>query len=312
MTPAIVLVLELMVFLGGSSFAWFVMGIMVGRRRGRLGAAELPPRLIRPADDAPAWLLSLQDFLFRGGLRPSGGIRQDLDLAGFHHPLAPLAYLTIRTALIVGLPLLLLVFRPPAGASSTLGQSWAAPLALAALGLLGPWMVVTLRANARRAEVEAEFPDALDLLLLTMDGGLGLEGALLRVGREIRDSHPRVAALFIGACQEAGAGRDRAAALTAMADRSGVEAVASLVAMLNQSDGLGVSIRHIIRVYAADLRESRRLRAEEKAVRAPLLMTLPTVLLLLPVTIGLVMLPVFIDLVRRIAFLAHSVGPPAP
>jgi tight adherence protein C len=231
--------------------------------------------------------------------KEGGALRRDLTLAGFTHPSAPAWYVICRFSLAVGLPVSMII------GSRLLGKPLAGlgalvlPLVFCAIGMVTPHTLVNGRAAARRAELEHEFPDALDLLVVCVEAGLGMEAAFVRVATEVRESHPRVAEEFGRMADELSAGRGRADALRALADRVGVDSVQAFVALLIQTDALGVSIAQSLRTYGAEMRETRFVKAEEKAMRVPVLLTLPIVICFLPVIIASVMLSPMIDMVRH-------------
>ena len=143
-------------------------------------------------------------------------------------------------------------------------------------------------------------PDALDLMLVCVEAGLGMDAAFDRVGREVTRSHPLIAELLGLVVLELRAGRSREDALRRMADRAGIDEIRSFTTLLIQSGKLGSSIAQTLRIYAAEMREKRRMRAEEKAHRLPVLISLPLVGCMLPVMIGMLMLPAAIRVVRML------------
>src|SRR5690606_25875872 len=162
---------------------------------------------------------------------------------------------------------------------------------LALLGLYVPNLFISAKADRRREAVTNGFPDCLDLILVCVEAGLGLEAAMDRVGREMVSSHPLVAALLSTATLQLRAGARREEALRKMGESSGVDEVRSFATLLIQSDKLGTSIADTLRIYAAEMREKRRLRAEEKAHRLPVLISIPLVICMLPTMIGVLMMP---------------------
>ncbi|HEX5262945.1 MAG TPA: type II secretion system F family protein [Phenylobacterium sp.] len=227
-------------------------------------------------------------------------LRRDLSKAGIEHPAGPALYVVARFTLAIGLPLGFVALqqissKPITGIPFILGA-----LALCGLGLIAPKAVLDNRVNARKEQLEQEFPDALDLMVVCVEAGLGLESALVRVGREVGESHPRICEEFERVTQELAAGRGRADALRAMADRTDVDSVKSFVALLIQTDTLGASIGQTLRTYSNEMREHRFLKAEEKAMRIPVLMTIPLVACILPVIITALMLPAIIDVIRNL------------
>jgi tight adherence protein C len=225
-------------------------------------------------------------------------LRGELFLAGFNSPSAPVWYVIIRFVLAIGLPLLFLTSRillskQVGGLSFLLGMA-----TFCAIGFLGPSHFVRYRANARRLELEVEFPDALDLMVVCVEAGLSLDAAFIRVADEIGESHPRIAMEYGRLAEEIRAGRNRAEALRAMSDRCNVPGIRSFVALIIQTDLLGASIAQTLRTYSAEMRQTRFLRAEEKAMRIPVLMTIPLVVCMLPVICTALLLPAVIDMIR--------------
>ena len=226
-------------------------------------------------------------------------LRKDLIQAGFPGQSAPAWYVVIRFSLAVGLPLAFVFsqrFLPKP--FTGLGLMFI-PLFLAGVGLIIPSAFVGNRAGARRTRLEHEFPDALDMMVVCVEAGLGLEGALVRVGEETAQSHPRIALEFQTVSQELRAGHTRVEALRNLADRTQVDMVKSFVALMIQTDALGVSIGNSLRTYSAEMRQNRMLKAEEKAMRLPVLLTIPIVTCVLPVIVASVMLPAIIEIVRN-------------
>lgn len=227
-------------------------------------------------------------------------LRQDLAMAGFDHPTAALWYVISRFVLAVSLPLFLIAAQAfvdtPKGGLGTI----VLPLALCGVGLIIPRAFLDRRIQSRRDQIEREFPDTLDLLVICVEAGLGLESAFVRVAREVRETHPSVSALMTRMTDELSAGRSRPDALRAMARRANVDSIKSFVALLIQTDTLGVSIGQSLRTYSTEMRETRFLKAEEKAMRIPVLMTLPVVGCFMPVIIVALLLPPVIDMVRNL------------
>lgn len=227
-----------------------------------------------------------------------GKLKRDLALAGIVHPAASVWYVIIRFSLAIGLPLLVITLASALGKPLQGLGGIVFPLILCATGLIAPKAFVDNRANARRSELENQFPDALDLMVVCVEAGLGLEAAFVRVAEEVRESHPRIAEEFGRLADELSAGRGRAEALRNLADRVNVDSVKSFVALLIQTDTLGVSIAQSLRTYSTEMREARYMRAEEKAMRIPVLMTVPIVACFMPVIMVALLLPPAIDIIR--------------
>ncbi|WP_293399943.1 type II secretion system F family protein [Phenylobacterium sp.] len=245
-------------------------------------------------------LLWVQSVTASGETKDTQKLRTDLSLAGFDQPSAPIWYVIVRFSLAIGGPVLLIGGLALAGRPLTGLGAFIFPLAICGLGLVAPKAVLDNRINARREQLEHEFPDALDLMVVCVEAGLGLEAAFVRVAAEVTESHPRIADEFGRLADELAAGRGRAEALRALAERLNVDSIRSFVALLIQTDLLGVSIGQSLRTYSAEMRETRFMKAEEKAMRIPVLMTVPIVACFMPVIMVALLLPPMIDVVRTL------------
>lgn len=220
--------------------------------------------------------------------------------AGFESPMAPRIYTMIRLALIFLLPgiyLLIALTRPE---TPDFLQIYLVGSFLGLLGLFLPSLFIQARADRRQEEIVNGFPDCLDLMLVCVEAGLGIEAAMDRVGREMVQSHPRVAELLSIATLQLRAGATREEAFRKLADAASVDEIRSFATLLIQSDKLGTSLGNTLRVYAEEMREKRRMRAEEKAHRLPVLISVPLVVFMLPTMIGVMMLPASIRMMREI------------
>lgn len=223
-----------------------------------------------------------------------------LKAAGFTSPAAPRIFTLIRLGMIILLPLLYLLSAYSGGEPPSLLRLYLFGSLFALLGLYLPNLVVQARADRRRQAVVNGFPDCLDLMLVCVESGLGIEAAIERVGREIVLSHPLIAELFSMASLQTRAGSSREDAFRKLAETAGVDEIRSFTTLLIQSDRLGTSIATTLRIYAAEMREKRRMRAEEKAHRLPVLISIPLVACMLPTMIGVLMLPAAVNVVRVI------------
>jgi tight adherence protein C len=227
-------------------------------------------------------------------------LRQRLAAAGFRQPYAPRVYTLVRLALVVALPLTLVLVHWLRGELPGLFALYIQAMIAALLGLYLPALFVRARADRRQRDLLNGFPDALDLMLVCVEAGLGLEAAFSRVGEEMVHSHPLIAEQLGTVVLELRAGRSREDALRRLADRTEVDEIRAFATLLIQSTKLGSSVGQTLRIYAAEMREKRRMRAEEKAHRLPVLLSVPLVACMLPVMIGVLMLPAFIRVVRSV------------
>lgn len=225
-------------------------------------------------------------------------LRRDLARAGFDFPAAPVWFVIFRFGLAIGLPLLFLFSQTQSDTPFTGVKLIGIALAFCGTGLIAPRAYVDRRSGARKQALQFEFPDALDLMVVCVEAGLGLEAAFVRVASEVGESHPRICEEFNIVSDELRAGRTRAEALRNLGDRTDVPAIRSFAALLIQTDTLGTSIAQTLRTYSQEMREDRFLKAEEKAMRIPVLMTVPLVGCILPVVVTALMLPALIGMVR--------------
>jgi tight adherence protein C len=233
-------------------------------------------------------------------------LRQQLISAGFTASYAPRVYTLVRLALVIGLPLFVLFVFALSGSSPSMVKLYITLVIAAAMGLYIPNLFVRAKADRRQREIVNGFPDALDLMLVCVEAGLGLEAAFSRVGMEMTSSHPLLAEQFGAVVLELRAGRSQEDAIRRMADRAGVDDIRAFATLLIQSTKLGTSISQTLRTYAAEMREKRRMRAEEKAHRLPVLLSIPLVACMLPTMIGVLMLPAMIRVIRAVMPALHG------
>jgi tight adherence protein C len=226
-------------------------------------------------------------------------LRKKLVAAGFTAAYAPRLYTLIRLVLVLGLPLTMFGLMWFTGSMPSVIKIYMTVVISALAGLYLPAVFISAKADRRQREIINGFPDALDLMLVCVEAGLGMDAAFARVGMEMTSSHPRLAEQFGAVVLELRAGRSHEDALRRMADRAGAEEIRAFATLLIQSSKLGSSIAQTLRVYAAEMRERRRMRAEEKAHRLPVLLSVPLVGCMLPVMIGVLMLPAVIRVVRQ-------------
>lgn len=264
---------------------------------------------LRSQEAESAWL-RLVNGIEKAGLSlvdtRDDSLRKKLVAAGFTAPYAPRAYTLIRLVGVFVLPALVLLILWSRGSTPGPMGLYLTVAATALLGLYLPSVFIAARADRRQREIINGFPDALDLLLVCVEAGLGLDAAFARVGMEMTRSHPRLAEQFGAVVLELRAGRSHEDALRRMADRAGADEIRAFATLLIQSSKLGSSIAQTLRIYASEMRERRRLRAEEKAHRLPVLLSMPLVGCMLPVMIGVLMLPAMIRVIRGI--LPHLSG----
>lgn len=210
-------------------------------------------------------------------------------LRGFEATVAQAGFKGANTvALFIGAKVVLLVLAPALGwlAAQAMGLAGNQALAVAGiaaiLGLLGPdWTVNHLRARHARG-VQRGLPDALDLMVICAEAGLGLDTAIERVASEMAGTHPAVAREFAALSADMRVLADRRGALVAFGDRTGLDAARRLATTLAQTIQYGTPLAQALRVLAAELRQQRLTQYEERAARLPVLLTMPMIMFILP------------------------------
>ena len=149
-------------------------------------------------------------------------------------------------------------------------------------GYMLPKYWISRRTQIRQTQITEGFPDSLDLMLVCVEAGQSFDQALLRVAHEIAYSFPALSEEYQIVSQEIKAGKDKTRVLKDFGERSGVQDVNAFVTVLIQSQSFGTSIGEALRVYSADMRDKRVMRAEEKANKIPTKLTLGTMMFTLP------------------------------
>lgn len=305
----IVILVQVAVFaivVGGTIYLTRRMQIasQTGRRlRGEAKTAPTEQRgesVVRQKDVKNPLLAWVQSSTSLSDKEDRSKLDKSLRDAGFDSPSAPAIFFIIRFGLAIGLPFAFLISQTLSAKPLTGVMLIFVALFFCAIGLILPQAAVDRIGQARRDKLEREFPDALDLMVVCVEAGLGIEAAFVRVGEEVVHSHPRISQEFEMVSQELRAGRTRAEALRNLGNRTGVPAVTSFATLLIQTDALGTSVGQTLRIYSQEMRETRFLKAEEKAMRIPVLMTVPLVACILPVIITALLLPAIIDVIRTL------------
>ncbi len=162
-------------------------------------------------------------------------------------------------------------------------------------GFIIPDVVVSRMARRRGIKLERGLPDALDLMVVCTEAGLGMDSAFDRVSNEVGRSHPEVADELSLTSVELNILPNRTEALNNLVGRTGVSTIESVVSTLAQTERYGTPVSQSFRVLAADFREARLLRAEEKAARLPATLTIPMVLFILPCLFAVLLGPAIIN-----------------
>lgn len=220
------------------------------------------------------------------------GLRRELTQAGHRSPGAMTIFLGLRVLAALALPGLALISPLPGLVRLSL-----LPLVLAGVAVVGyllPGIVLSHQGSIRRDRIGRELPDVLDLLVISVEAGLGLDAAIKRVAQEVRLSAPILSGELHHVSLELKAGIQRAQALRNLANRCGVDEVGSLAAMLIQADRFGVSVGRSLRVHSDSVRTKRRQRMEELAAKIPLKLLFPVLFMIFPAIMAVMAGPALI------------------
>ncbi len=230
------------------------------------------------------------------GRTDAGATRQFLMQAGYPDPGAVAIYwasrFTLAASLAIGSLLTLPLFDIPF-LQIVLGVMW-----LTALGWVGPTFYVRAKLKARQKEVQKALPDMLDMLVVCVEAGLGLNQAIVRVADEIDHVSPVMSEQLAIVNLEMRAGTPREEALKNLAERTGLVDIRSLVSMLIQTDRFGTSVADALRVHSDTMRTKRRQRAEEAAAKTTIKLVFPLVLFVFPAMFVVVLGPSVIAIYR--------------
>jgi tight adherence protein C len=223
-------------------------------------------------------------------------LRQRLVHAGFRQPQAPMVFYGLKTALSLLLPAAVYGFWWVIAVAAPAGVPRMALLLIAcAVGYYLPELLLRWLITRRQTRLRHGLPDALDLLRVCVQAGLGLDAAIERVGRDMQISHAEICEEFALTGLELRAGLSRAAALRHLSDRMGLQDIASLVAVLVQADRFGASISDALVLYSQALRTQRRLTAEEAAAKLPVKLLIPLIFCIFPSLLTVLLGPVVIS-----------------
>jgi tight adherence protein C len=251
-----------------------------------------PARLAPQAAKRPG-LLGRMLTAIGNGLGGDRSIAHRLSVAGFRAPNAAALFLGVRTLVSLGPALLVLV--PAVSSGNPLDRA----LMTAALYWGGGHMLANLwlkrRTRARVGQITRALPDALDLMVVCLEAGLGLNATIARVGEERSTIADILGDEFAQVALESRNGRSRADALRALSHRNGSDDLKALVGLVIQSDKLGASMAKTLRTHADLLRTKRRQRAEEAARKLPIKILLPMALFILPALFVVVLGPALIN-----------------
>jgi tight adherence protein C len=251
------------------------------------------------ASGAPAWQNALDvDYLAKPftlirqlfSPEPDPKLVRRLMLAGYRKPAAADLFLGLRLAIPAALGLLIALF-----ASNNAIMYF---ILAVGLGFFAPDFWLNWATNKRREKIRLSLPDGLDFLAICLEAGLGLDQGIVRLGQELRVSHPQLSEEFLQINFEQRAGVPRIAAWKTFSDRVDLENVRSFVAMLIQTDRFGTPISKSLASFSDALRVARRQKAEEMAAKTTIKLLFPLALFIAP-SMGIVLLgPAMISIVK--------------
>jgi tight adherence protein C len=173
-----------------------------------------------------------------------------------------------------------------------------AVIAPGAVGYYLPKYWIEKRVAARQGEMQNGFPDTLDMLLVCVEAGQSLDQGIIRVAKEMQAGYPALAEELEIVSAEVKAGKDKTNVLRGFAERAGVPDISSFVTVMIQSQQFGTSIAEALRVYAAEMRDKRVMRAEEAANKLPTKMTLGTMMFTVPPLLIILVGPSVYDMMQ--------------
>jgi tight adherence protein C len=251
----------------------------------------------------PRWtdLLAVAARLSRSAAS-SEGLKRQLMLAGFHNPAAVDWFHGAQVTAGFTLGLLGL-----AVGMNLAGSSFAAVVMAASLfGFRMPYFYLSRHRAARAKELVRALPNTVDLLIVCIESGLGIDQALRLVAKELGDAHPELSREFVLLNAEIAAGKSRTDALRNLADRTAVDDIRDLVSALIQADRFGTSICQTLRTRSEFIRVQARQRAEEKAAKLGVKLILPIFFCVLPTLFVVTLGPAIYQLITELVPLVNS------
>ena len=262
------------------------------RRAATYGKMELPSgtpneglseRVIAPLTDVLSkWALKINPRTSKDS------VGRRLMAAGVGYKISPTGFLALKALLALlgcGVGAML-------GASKGFSGLILGALMAGALGFLGPDYALTLKARGRKEKVRADLPDALDLLAVSVEAGLGFDASLAKLGEHMEGP---LADEFGLTLSEMRIGESRSEALKRMSERVDAPELSAFTRAIIQADQLGTTLGRILRVQAADARLRRQAAAEERAMKAPIKMLFPTVLFIFPAMFLVILGPAILN-----------------
>lgn len=284
----------------------FSVRAILGERRRRVAAEpNLPAPKASIEDDL---LKRFSRFVTPAKETELSQARLRLAQAGFRRPSAVRVFHAARAISAFAFTLVAAIVAPLLVASIPAPVVLLAMVGAFAIGFIVPSLVLERLIAQRQKIAEQGFPDTLDMLLVCIEAGQGFEQAARRIARELGDHNPVLAEELSILNEELWAGKDRAQVFKDFAQRLDVGDIRAFIGVLRQADQFGVSIAEAIRVYAADMRFKRVMRAEETANKMPLKLALASMAFTVPPTMIIMIGPALLEIIRSFTQV-HTGGP---
>jgi tight adherence protein C len=224
----------------------------------------------------------------------ASAIRKELNRAGFFQPSAIAWYYLIRVSLAALFPAALLIADQIMVFDVSTSRFLTFLIGSAIAGLMAPSFFISRRIKTLQQQCRDGFPDFMDLMVVCAEAGISVDQAIGRVSRELTPTFPYLGVCLHLATLELRAGRPLVDAFGTLAQRMGIEEAHNLGSLLQQSEELGTSLSHALRVYSEEMRDKRMSRAEEKAHALPAKMAVPLTMFVFPVILVVILLPVYV------------------
>ncbi len=226
-------------------------------------------------------------------------LRKTLVTAGYRGARAPVIFLGSKIFLGILFGTLFFLFGDQVTKGMTANVFPMLMVATALGGFYMPQLWLSMAISRRKEKLLNGFPDALDLMVVCVEAGLGLDQAIARVGEEIKIGHKDLGDEFQLVSLELRAGFSREQALRNLSERTDIDEIRSLIALLIQTDRFGTSVGQALRVHSDSMRMNRRLRAEEMAAKLPVKLMLPLIVFIFPSLMVVIIGPGAIKLIRN-------------
>ena len=226
-------------------------------------------------------------------------LRKSLVTAGYRGARAPVIFLGSKLFLGILFGALFFIFGDEVTKGMSANVFSMTMVATALGGFYAPQLWLSLAISRRKEKLLNGFPDALDLMVVCVEAGLGLDQAISRVGEEIKIGHKDLGDEFQLVSLELRAGFSREQALRNLSERTDIDEIRSLIALLIQTDRFGTSVGQALRVHSDSMRMNRRLRAEEMAAKLPVKLMLPLIVFIFPSLMVVIIGPGAIKLIRN-------------